>query len=440
MTYVKPQESAVNPFSLKSFIPWIVWGLGCLFYFYESLLQVSPSVMSHELMQDFSVTSHTLGIMAGVYFYSYAVMQLPAGVLLDYFGPRRLLTIATLICALSTIAFGQTHNFYMACLARLMIGFGSAFAAVGTMKLAANWFPSERFALLTGIMVTIGMLGAIGGEAPLALLIDRYDWRTSLSIMGVIGIGLAFLIFIIAKDSPGKRKSLYQPKEGHEEEERIIPSLLALIKNKQLWLIASYGGLMYMWTPVFCGLWGVPFLMTKMNISKAVAANYISLVFVGWAVASPLWGLLSTRIGRRKPPLYAGSIGALLCSILFIYAPITSESLLEVLLLLFGVFSAGFLPAFAIAKEICDKRYVATSLSFMNMMNMVGIALAQPAIGYILDALWQGDMSNNVRVYSLAAYYKALAILPLGILVSLIILPKVRETYCKSTQDIQAAS
>ena len=87
----------------SSFKPWLVWGLGCLFYFYECLLQVSPSVMSAELMHDFSVTSHMLGILSGVYFYFYAGMQLPCGVMTDYFGPRRLLTIATTICAVSTM-------------------------------------------------------------------------------------------------------------------------------------------------------------------------------------------------------------------------------------------------------------------------------------------------------------------------------------------------
>ncbi len=138
-------------------LAWIVWSLSCGFYFYEFLLQVSPSVMSHELMRDFGVTSQTLGILSGVYFYSYAFMQLPGGMMMDYFGPRRLLTIATLTCALSTIAFGYTENFYAACSARLMIGFGSAFAAIGAMKLAAVWFPSNKFAFLTGLMVTIGM-------------------------------------------------------------------------------------------------------------------------------------------------------------------------------------------------------------------------------------------------------------------------------------------
>nr|WP_238584082.1 MFS transporter [Legionella tucsonensis] len=410
-------------------MPWMVWGLGCLFYFYECLLQVSPSVMSNELMRDFAVTSQILGILSGIYFYSYAAMQLPGGVLMDYFGPHRLLTIATVVCAVSTIAFGMTDNFFMACLARLMIGFGSAFAAVGTMKLAANWFPAQRFALLTGLMVTIGMLGAIGGETPLALLIERFGWRHSMLIMGIVGLILAVLLIVIAKDTPKNHEiSHHHP----VEEEPLIPSLLTLIKNKQLWLVACYGGLMYMATPVFCGLWGVPFLMTKMMITKTTAANYISLVFIGWAIASPLWGIFSNRIGLRKPPMRIGCIGALICSTIFIFAPINTAIYMEILLFAFGIFSAGFLPAFSVAKELCNKKYVATGLSFMNMMNMLGIALAQPFIGYILDKLWQGEMNGNVRVYPLEAYHTGLAILPLGMLIALIILPKIKETYCQS--------
>ncbi|CAM3018539.1 MFS transporter [Legionella steigerwaltii] len=429
MAHYNTRSEPVVSFGMQSIMPWMVWGLGCLFYFYECLLQVSPSVMSNELMRDFSVTSQTLGILSGVYFYSYAAMQLPGGVLMDYFGPHRLLTLATLVCAVSTIAFGMTNSFFMACVARLMIGFGSAFAAVGTMKLAANWFPAQRFALLTGLMVTIGMLGAIGGEAPLAVLIDSFGWRHSMLIMGTIGIVLAILLIVIAKDTPTNHEiSHHHP----VEEEPLIPSLLTLIKSKQLWLVACYGGLMYMATPVFCGLWGVPFLMTKMAITKTTAANYISLVFIGWAIASPLWGIFSNRIGLRKPPMYIGCIGALICSTIFIFAPINTALYMEILLFAFGIFSAGFLPAFTVAKELCNKKYVASGLSFMNMMNMIGIALAQPLIGFVLDRMWEGELNGNVRVYPLEAYHTGLAILPLGMLIALIILPKIKETYCQS--------
>lgn len=422
----KPRSSAKT---LPKFQPWLIWGLGCLFYFYECLLQVSPSVMSAELMRDFSVTSHTLGILSGIYFYSYAGMQLPCGVMTDYFGPRRLLTVATTICAFSTIAFGMTDSFFMACVARLMIGFGSAFAVVGTLKLASSWFPANRFAFLTGMMVTLGMLGAIFGEAPLAILIDQYGWRHSMLIMGCVGLIVALLIFTFTKDHD---EHVHQSApEELKEEGSLGQRLLILLRNKQLWLVAFYGCLMYTATPVICGLWGVPFLMLSMHVSKAIAANYISLVLFGWAVAGPVWGIFSNKIGLRKPPLYIGCIGALLTSSCIIFGSIHSKFLLQILLFTFGMFSAGFLPAFALAKEVCNQKYVATALSFMNMMNMVGIAIVQPAVGFILDALWSGHLSHGVRVYTVANYQMALAVLPIGMFIALILLPLIQETHCK---------
>lgn len=417
-----------SPSSSSKLLPWLIWGLGCVFYFYENLLQVSPSVIGSELMHDFNVTSQTLGLLAGVYFYSYAIMQLPGGLMMDYFGPQRLLSLASLICGISTMAFGMTSNFYAACLARLMIGFGSAFAAVGCMKIAASWFEARRFPVLTGLMVTLGMIGAIGGEAPLALMIDHMGWRHSMMIMGWVGILIAVLIYWFASDAPHSRIQHTSP--SHEDS--LFKSLIEIMKNRQLWLVALYGGLMYLSTPVFCGLWGVPFLMTKLHISKTMAANDVSLVFVGWAVAGPLWGMYSNRIGLRKPPMIMGSAATLVLSMLFIFAPIQSNLVMSLCLFLFGFFSAAFLPAFTIAVELCNRRYSATGLSFMNMMNMIGIAIIQPVIGYVLDKMWQGELINDVRHYPLEAYQTSLSILPLCILISLILLPLIKETHCQS--------
>ena len=130
-----------------------------------------------------------------------------------------------------------------------------------------------------------------------------------------------------------------------------------------------------------------------------------------------------------------GCLGALVTSTLFILCPIRSHLAMQLLLFFFGLFSAGFLPAFALARELCNQNYVATALSFMNMMNMVGIALVQPAVGFVLDHLWTGDMTSGVRIYPVSAYHTALAILPIGIFVALLLLPMLNETYCKPLED-----
>lgn len=405
---------------------WFVWILSCIFYFYEFLLQVSPGVMSVHLMHDFSVTANGLGILSGVYFLSYAGMQIPAGVLLDRLGPHRLLTIASAVCAISSIVFGLTESFYAAIIARFFIGLGSAFAFVGALKLVANWFPATRFALLTGLIVTLGMLGAINGEAPLAHLIAQIGWRNSMFSLGIAGLVISLLIFIIVKDTPNGRT-----KSNNLSFKTVLKEFCQILKSKQLWLVAAYGGFMYMPTPTLCGLWGVPFLTAAYSVDNTVAAGMISLILLGWAVGAPVWGGFSDYIERRRSAMTAGAILAPLLLLFIVYHHFTHLIWLQALLFAFGFFSSAFLPAFSIARELNKPEHCATALSFMNMMNMVGVTLAQPLLGKFLDAMWNGTMSNNIRVYSIGNYQISITTMIIVMMIALVLLPFIKETFGK---------
>ncbi len=407
---------------------WIVWILSCLFYFYEFLLQVSPSVMGSHLMHDFSVTADGLGILSGVYFISYAGMQIPAGVLLDKLGPHRLLTCSSALCAISSFVFGLTDHLFTAVVARFFIGLGSAFAFIGALKLVANWFPARRFALLTGLIVTLGMLGAIGGEAPLAHVISAIGWRNSMYTLGFLGIILSFAIFTVVKDSPAGKTI---PKKTSFK--TLGSELLQVLKNKQLWLVALYGGLMYVPTPTLCGLWGVPFLTAGYHIDETAAAGIISLILVGWAIGSPIWGALSDRIGRRLPPMAFGAVMAPLTLLIAIYYPFSHLMMMQIFLFAFGFFSCAFLPSFSIAREINKPEYCATALGFMNMMNMIGVSIAQPLLGRALDALWSGQMSHGIRIYSLNNYIISITLMIIVMMFTLILLPFIKDTYAKQS-------
>lgn len=439
MTNVESFSKQVKPIKASTALSWLVWSLGCLFYFYEFLLQVSPGVMKAQLSQDFAITAEGFGVLGGVYFYAYSSMQIPAGLLLDKLGPHRLLTAACSICALSTLMFAHSSSFSVALVARFAIGIGSSFAAVGAMKLAANWFPAKRFALLTGLMVAIGMAGAIGGEKPLALLVDTFGWRMSLNYLGLTGIVLALLIYAIAQDSPNIKSLSSSQTSWLDGFKEIGQSLKKVLVNKQLWIVATYGGLMFMPTLVFCGLWGVPFLESKYNIETEHAATLVSMVFVGWILGGPSWGLISDKLSQRKPPMIIGTIGAFVCLTTVLYLPNMTYWLIGTSLLLFGFFSAGFLPAFSIAKEISCQKNCATALSFMNMMNMIGAALVQPLVGKFIDYQWVNDPSHHMidsthRFYTPVYYEYALVLLPIGLLLALLFLPFIRETFCQTTE------
>lgn len=415
----------------KNLLPGVVWGLGALFYFYEFLLQVSPSVMVPELMRDFSVTAEALGILGGVYFCAYASMQIPAGVLLDRFGPRRLLTYASATCVIGTLLFALTTNFMFASLARLLIGLGSAFAAIGCFKLATNWFPPKRFSLLTGILLTIGMLGAIGGETPLALMVHHIGWRSSLFILVGVGTLLSLTIWLVVRDQPHPQPTILLIQENWL---KLYLGLKHIVKNKQTWLAAIYGGLMFAPTSTLGGLWGVPFLMATYDLSRPVASSMISLLFVGWAVGSPITGWVSDTTRLRRPPMFVGASGALLCMLSLLYINQLPLMVVSLLLFSFGFFSSGFLPMFSIVKEINPRHVSASATGFANMLNMLGGAFMQPLIGCVLDYYWKGELQAGTRIYSVTSYHIALGILPILITIALLILPFVKETYSRELE------
>jgi sugar phosphate permease len=417
--------SDLLPVSRGGTWPWVMWGLGALFYCYEFCLQVSPSVMTNEIMREFSVNAAQLGILTGFYLYAYTLMQLPVGILLDRFGPRRLLTFATICCAIGALFFGTAHAISIAALGRFLIGIGSAFAAVSCMHIAATWLPLSRFALTTGLMVTIGMLGAVGGEAPLSMLNNYLGWRQTLIMFGFIGIALSLIIWLVVRDRAFPEHSKTITQTG------FLSGLKHILRNKQLWITSLYGGLMYLPTPAFAGLWGVPFLVSVYHLPRTQAAFFISLIFIGWAVGSPFFGYFSDRLGRRKPSLIISSVGALISILCVLYLPYLSLTVMGIFLFAFGFFSSGFLPAFSVAREINPPETNATALGFVNTLNSLGAALAQPFIGLMLDWHWSGGMVEGVRHYSVTSYHLALATLPACITIAILILPFIKETYCK---------
>lgn len=411
----------------KKWLPWLMWGLGTCFYCYEFFLQVSPSVMVHDLMHDFKVTATALGNLTAFYMYAYAIMQIPVGIMIDRYGARRLLTIACLLCAGGALTFGLAPYFAVAAIGRTLIGIGSAFAAVGCMHLAASWLPLNRFALTTGLLLTIGMLGAALGEGPLSTIIPTLGWRKSLIIFGLIGLGLSALIYSLVRDRNVHENALLNP---------VLPKsffsgLKHVVRNKSLWVISLYGGLMFSTVPGFAGLWGVPFLMRFYSLEKTTAAFFCSMVFIGFAIGAPLFGWFSDRIGRRKTPMYVACIGSLITITPIIYASDLSHTFLVTLLFGFGFFMSAFLPMFSLAREINPPEVNATALGFANTMNSVGAAFSQLMVGVLLDITWDGYTVADIRIYSSSDYHFAMTLFPAAIGLALITLFFVKETYCK---------
>lgn len=418
--------------SLSRAYPWLIWLLASGFIFYKYLLQVSPTVMVNELMSTFSLTGTALGNLGACYFYAYLLMQLPVGVLLDHYNPRNLIAVAILVCSLGAFIFSKATHLWVADLGRVLIGLGGAFSAVGTMKLIALWFPPKRFALVSGLMMTMAMLGAVGGEGPFSQLVLQHGWRQAMMISALLGLMLACAICLIVRTKPKQEENIPSSRLALSVMYRHVCSLL---KDTQSWLLALYSGLAFAPVSAFAGFWGVPYLMIKTHLSRPMVAGQVSLVFIGFAIGAPLAGWLSDRIGRRKPIMLVGTSMSLLTLCLILKLPTLSSAVLSGLLTVFGIASGCFFVSFATMRERHSAEMSGASIGFINMFNALCGALAEPIIGQLLDLGWQHESVGGVRMFSVMNYQHALLILPIALTLAIILLLRVKETYCLSARD-----
>jgi MFS family permease len=402
-------------------LPLLGWLTAATFFLYAWVLRVAPSVMVAELMRDFSVGAAVLGNLSAAYFYGYAGMQIPVGLLLDRFGPRRLMATAALVCAGGCALFATGGTLAAVMTGRFLIGASAAFSLVGAMAVAGQWFPANRFAILSGGAMAMGMAGGVFGQAPLRLAVEASDWRTVTLLLALGGLALALAAVATVRDKWRGSGGIGSALSG-----------LAMVARKpQTWFIALAG--LGTSAPLlgFASLWGVPFLETTYGLPRTLAASLTSVFFVGWGIGAPLFGWLSDWIGRRKAPLVAGLGLESLALAALIYLPGLPVFALGALCFLVGFLGSSQIVCFALARENHRTELSGTAIGFVNMMVTGAGALFQPLVGLLLDMAWTGETKLGARLYDAGAYHVALASLIVFCLLGLLCLAAVRETYCR---------
>ncbi|MBA2648558.1 MAG: MFS transporter [Legionella sp.] len=397
---------------------YFIFFLAASFYLYEFILQVAPSVMAEAMMKTFGVTGEGFGFISAFYFYAYAPTQLPAGVLYDRYGPRKLMTFAIALCALGSAFFASTDSVLTACIGRFMIGVGSAFSFIGVLVLISRWFPPSYFAILAGVAQLMSSIGAIFGEMPLAALIDKVGWREASFILSIVGFILAGFFWVYIRDFPHQRNQTLPQHYLREEWKR----LLAVCKHAHTWIIGGYA--FAIWTPiaVFAALWGVPFLQEKYQISVIAASGLCSMVWIGIGVGSPLLGWFSDKMESRRIALIISSVLGLLSTLLIIYLPGLSYNWAHFVLFVLGLGAGGQTVSFAVVKENNPPELVGTASGFNNLAVLIGGAIFQPLVGYLLHhANTVHTHVDGVHIYSVQSYQRALLVMPLCFTASLII-------------------
>lgn len=413
----------------NSSLAFFIWGLGACFFFLEYIVRVSPGVIVNDLISSFHINAYQIGLLSSAFSLSYISMQIPVGALVDRYSVRWLIGSMALLCALATVIFSLTRSFECAIFARFLIGITGAFAFVGALKIATLYFSPQYFGFLAGTTQALGMLGAAVGLGPLSILVAWITWRHALLILALMISILSLFIFLFLRD---KAEMLKKAPAQTLQADSFFLGLRIVMKNPHNWVNVMVIGLLYAPTMVFGELWGPLYLAKVYSLSSVEAASVVSVIFIGWALGSPLVGWISDCLGQRKIIILLSALLSFLTMFFMLYAHSLSASTLFVLAFVYGFTNVGVSLCYVVACEINPHQFSGTALGFTNMASIIFGAIFQPLIGRLLDMNWDGLYHEGARVYSAVNLQKTMIALPISLILCLIFACFLRESFHQS--------
>ncbi len=426
-------ERAMTSSFFKSSYPWLIVCCGMLFYCYNYFLRSSPGFMQSELSQAFHITASQWGMLTAAYYWGYVPMQIPAGLFYDKFGVRFVLSLAVLVSVIGLSVFISADTFSTAWTGRFLIGLGTAFAYIGTLKLASVWLPPNRLALAAGLATAAGMSCGALTQVYVSNAISIIGWKHALHPAVVTGIILSLVIVFLIKDK--------NPKAGHEQIpatqqltiKQLFLALYTIMKNPQMWLIGAIGCLLYLPASVFQDSFLKNFLTTVYNITPLQAATVSVLTSAGWIISGPIIGAYSDKIKRRCMPLTVTGFfaAALLCIPFFMSSSLNLWGLYAIFFM--AGFCCGAHPlCFPLGKENNPIQISGTAIAFTNMLIMLGGMLIPPMVGKLLDYHSSSVGIDGLPIYNASDYTFALSVVPIGVAIGIGLSVFLKETYCES--------
>ncbi len=422
----------VLPEYSPAWLAWLMWGLVALLYLLGFFQRMAPAVMVEDLMRDFHINGAIMGNLSATYFYAYAAMQIPSGLLADKIGPRRLSSIACVVFAGGVLIFAWAANIYLAYVGRFLIGASVAVAFVTCMKLAGHWFPTNKFATVTGVSLVFGNIGGVLAGVPLSEMVAGVGWRISMAASGILTLCTAAVIWFAVRDDPGEY-GYKSHAHASVQQQGSLPMMVALksvVCRRDTWLLFFAGGFSTAPILVFAGLWGVPYLMQVHGLERSQAATMTSTMLVAWAMGGPFLGALSDRLGLRRLPYLLSTMCTALLWLVFLCVEM-STTLLYPLLAAIGFTSGAVIIGFAFAREVNHPMASGATGGVVNMSVLGIAAIMQPVLGNILDNHWQGVLQNGVRIYDGAAYSAAFLWFVVSVFLAVVMLLLTKESYCR---------
>lgn len=414
-------------------LAWVVTLTASLFFFYEFIQMNLFNTINEQLREAYHLDAVQLGQLFSMYFYANFLCLFPAGNLLDRYSTRKLLIFAITLCTLGTLFFSIAQVYWLAALGRFMVGAGASFCFLSCIRIASRWFAPRQMAFVTGVVVTMAMLGGMVAQTPFALLSDFLgNWRYALYINTGLGVAILIATIFIVQDRPPDAKD-----EAHHEQKQLKElGLWRCIKlaalNPQNWFGGLYTSLINLPVFVLGGLWGILYLTQVHHITSEQASYATTFFFIGVILGSLVYGWISDHLERRVLPMIVGAVLSLVVMGILMYVPGLPLWSLIALFFLIGLVTSSQVLTYPLIAELNPIYLTSTSVSIDSLCIMASGFIVPPLFGWLMERNGVHEMVNGIAVYSAQDFNYAMLIIPAAFIIALIITFFMRETYCKA--------
>ena len=379
--------------------PLLIWGIGVGVYLLAVFHRTSLGVAGPDAAARLDLSAGQLSTFVMLQLGVYAAMQVPTGILVDRFGPRRMLLTATLIMGVAQLLFSQVESYPLALLARGLLGCGDAMTYVSVLRLVAGWFPAKRYPVMVTLTSVVGMAGNVVATVPLTIMLTDLGWGPTFAIAGGLSLAYALLLLRPAARAPYREAESANGPVGGRRVLREVKHAWRLPAGRLgFWIhLSSMAG-----PTVFAVLWGYPYLTQGLGYAPAQASSLLLLLVIGGLVGNLLLG----PVLARRPEIRGGiaMVVASLCLagwLTLIVWP-GGQPPLWVVVIVVCIFSIGG-PAsgigFMLARDYNPRHRISTATGLVNVGGFCGAVVMVFAVGQILDWFEPGASSHSLEAF-----------------------------------------
>ena len=385
--------------STSRIMAYFIWIIASIFYAYQYILRVMPSIMFDEIMQQFHIDAAIFGQFSGLYYIGYTLMHLPIGIMLDRWGPRKIMSCCMLLTVIGLLPIIFTENWIYLIAGRILIGIGSSAAILGAFKIIRMTFQEKHFTRMLSFSVTIGLIGAIYGGGPVSSMCSTLGYKSVVQIFAISGLLLAFFTYLIV------------PEIDSTNQASIISNIKALFSNKKVILLCCFAGFMVGPNEGFVDVWGATFLKQVYGFDASISSYLPSMIYVGMCFGGPALSFIADKTGR-----YLGSIITAGIVMLIVFTMLVAK-LLTVNGVTIGFLLVGICCAYQIIAIYKASTYVPENMAGLTtaIANMIIMSFGygfNALIGIIIDANKGAEVAQQ--------FIYGIGVIPLALVIGII--------------------